>query len=352
MFEISGPNFGTAANPLINNLAMRSPVAVNVVLLACACTTPNPNYRPRVDASSDMPACSSIQVTTFSGTGAAGLAEGPGATAMFDGSEGITVIPDGTLYVADNGNKRIRKVLSDGTTSTYASGPNILSAYRLAYQSGDIYLIDVTNDALLRITGTPPTISTVLQIGAVIAVGASPGGAIYVTQNQNCYISKVNGAASELFAGGTVDCGFADGPATSARFSMNMRDIAFDGASTMLVADTGNYRIRKVNEADGSVSTLAGSTMGHVDGTGSDAKFERPTGVTVDPQTHIVYVADNTTIRAITPNGVVSTLVGKTAGFDDGDGCSAKFGDLRGIAYYAGALYAVDVNRIRKVKLP
>lgn len=305
------------------------------------------------DQEAGPPACSLIQVTTLTGTGAPGLTEGPGATAKFDGAEGITVGPDGTLFVADSNNKRVRKVLSDGTTSTFASGASIFSAYRLQYRSGDIYLIDRTNDALLRITpGAPPAIGTVLQIGALVAVGTSPGGSIYVTQTQNCYISKVNGAASALFSGDGAACGFADGTAAAARFSMSMLDIGFDGPGTMYVVDAGNFRIRKVSESDGSVTTLAGSTMGHVDGTGSAAKFEAPTGLTVDPQTHIVYVADRTTIRAITPAGVVTTLVGGAAGFDDGSGCSAKFGELHGITYYAGSLYAVDVNRVRKVKLP
>lgn len=339
------------AVPIRSAMAKLSMVSA---LTLAACTTPNPNYRPRVDESSDAIDCNQIEVSTLSGNGAAGLVEGPGATARFDGSEGIAVAPDGTLFVADNNNKSVRKVLSDGTTSTFASGPEIYSAYRLGYRSGEIYLIDRRNDALLRITGgSPSTNSIVLQIGALFAVGTSPGGDIYVTQTQNCAINKaMNPNTTAVFAGSATECGFADGPATVARFSTNIPDVAFDGVETMFVVDANNYRIRKISEVDGSVTTLAGSTKGYADGTGSRAKFEAPTGLAVDPQTGIVYVADKTRIRAITPEGVVSTLVGGTAGFDDGVGCNAKFGDLRGITYYAGSLYAVDVNRIRQVKLP
>jgi hypothetical protein len=306
------------------------------------------------DQEAGPPACNLIQVSTLTGTGAPGLVEGPGATAKFDGSEGITAGPDGTLFVADSNNKRVRKVLSDGTTSTFAVDPvKILSAFRVAYRNGDIYMIDRTDDALRRITpGAPPQISTVIQIGALAAVGTSPAGSIYVSQTQNCYLSKVTGNTSALFSGDMVGCGNADGAAAVARFSNNILDIGFDGSTAMYVVDAGNFRIRKVSEANGSVTTLAGSTQGHADGAGSAAKFEDPTALTVDPQSHIVYVADKTTIRAITPAGVVTTLLGSTSGFDDGSGCTAKFGDLRGITYYAGALYAVDVNRVRKVKLP
>lgn len=304
------------------------------------------------DQEAGPPACSTIQVSTLSGTGAPGLQEGAGATAKFDDPQGITVGFAGTLYVADNNNDRIREVLSDGTTSTFASAASILSAYRLSFRAGGIYLIDRNDDALRHVIGgTPPQVSTIFQVGALAAVGASTG-ATYVTQTQNCYISKVNGATPARFSGSLTECGSADGDSLTARFSISTLDIGFDPPSTMYVADTGNFRIRKVSEVDGSVTTLAGSSQGHVDGAGGAAKFDLPTGLTVDPQTHIVYVADRTTIRAISPAGVVTTLVGSTAGFDDGSGCTAKFGELRGIAYYAGALYATDVNRVRKVKLP
>lgn len=309
----------------------------------------------KADAEAGPPSCSAIQVTTLTGTGAPGLAEGPGATAKLDGAEGITVGPDGTLFVADSNNRRIRKVLSDGTTSTYTNSATILSVFRLNYRNGDIYMIDRTNDALLRVVpGPPATASVVYQVGALAAVGASPSGSMYVTQTQTCYLSKMNGAgtSSALFSGDPTLCGDADGAAATARYSNNVLDIGFDGPGTMFVVDSGNFRIRKVLESNGTASTLAGSTKGHVDGTGAAAKFDSPTAITIDPQSHIAYVADGTTIRAITPAGAVSTLVGSTAGFDDGTGCVAKFGELHGITYYAGALYAVDVNRVRKIKLP
>jgi DNA-binding beta-propeller fold protein YncE len=91
--------------------------------------------------------------------------------------------------------------------------------------------------------------------------------------------------------------------------------VAVDGAGNVFVADYGGNTIRKITPA-GVVTTLAGTAgmTGSADGTGPDGRFNRPTGVAVDSAGN-VYVADNhnSTIRKITPAGVVTTVAG-TAG--------------------------------------
>jgi hypothetical protein len=105
--------------------------------------------------------------------------------------------------------------------------------------------------------------------------------------------------------------GSADGTGADAWFA-DPQGVAVDGSGNVYVADTSNSTIRKITPA-GLVTTLAGIAPvdGSADGTGADARFRRPQGVAVDGSGN-VYVADtgNQTIRKITPAGVVTTIVG------------------------------------------
>ena len=116
-----------------------------------------------------------------------------------------------------------------------------------------------------------------------------------------------------------------------------------------LLGDTFTYLITDIQ-----VSTLAGSTFGFADGTGTNAQFAAPKGVAVDAQ-GTVYVADsfNNKIRKISPSGEVTTLAGSTTfGFADGTGANAQFKEPNGIAVDAqGNVYVSDINnhKIRKI---
>jgi hypothetical protein len=162
------------------------------------------------------------------------------------------------------------------------------------------------------------------------------------------------GIEATVFSG-TFDAGFVDGAAAGARYA-NLLDLAFDGKDNLYVADQGNHRIRKVNVTTGptfgNASTLAGSaTAGHVDGAGAAAQFEGPNAFVVDPASHVLYVADGATVRVVTPSGAVSTLVGSSSAHADGNGCDAKFINVKGITKFANELYVLAVNRIRKIVL-
>jgi len=105
------------------------------------------------------------------------------------------------------------------------------------------------------------------------------------------------------------------------------------------------------------VSTLAGQagSKGSADGSGAAARFSVPYGIACDVAGNL-YVADNgdSTIRKITPTGVVTTLAGKagSSGSADGNGVAARFLNPAGIAGdAAGNLYVADTGNdtIRKI---
>src|SRR6478672_743715 len=174
-------------------------------------------------------------------------------------------------------------------------------------------------------------------------------GTIYVT-DQNNTIRQISTSGTVTTLAGSTTFGYMDGPGATALF-FTPNSICVDTNGMIYVADYNNNKIRKITPA-GVVSTLAGSTQGYADGTGTAAQFYLPQGVCVDTNGN-VYVADgqNNKIRKITPTGTVTTLAGSDFGFSDGQGTNAQFRYPMGICVDAtGTVFVSDGNnnRIRK----
>jgi uncharacterized repeat protein (TIGR03803 family) len=184
-------------------------------------------------------------------------------------------------------------------------------------------------------------------------------GSGYISDSGDHVIRFVDGDGGTVstFAGST-NSGSNDGTGTVASFA-GPEGLALDIAGNLFVADTLNSTIRKITPA-GIVTTFAGTAgqVGNVNGTGAAARFNLPCALCFDP-TGNLYVADrgNHTIRKITQSGVVTTLAGKAdqSGHKDGSGAGALFNTPRGIVYdpVLKALFVTDSANvvIRKITL-
>lgn len=261
-------------------------------------------------------------VSTFAGAAISfGSSDGTDGAAQFFYPEGLAADAQRNVYVADSSNHTIRKITPAGVVSTFAGKAGEHSATDGAGADARFFF---PNGVVTDATGN-----------------------LYVTDSNNHTIRKITAAGVvSTFAGTAGQSGSADGSGAAARFFYPI-GIAIDAAGTLYVTDTNNQTIRKITTA-GVVSTLAGKALlyGSTDGNGAAARFLFPQGIATDAALN-VYVADgaNHTIRKITQAGDVSTFVGSAgqSGSTDGLGTAARFYNPSGVVTdSAGNLYVAD----------
>ncbi|MBC3882798.1 DUF4214 domain-containing protein [Undibacterium sp. LX40W] len=311
--------------------------------------------------------------------------DGTLSSAAFNSPVGITQTSNGDIYVSDLGNKMIRRVRGNLVTNvvgkqSYGANDGVgkyasfYSPFGLASDgNGKIIVTDANNNLIRKIDsngrvetlagfptefGFTDGLKNIARFNSPRALHLVKNGDIYVSDTYNNLIRKVTsegqvttfaGALStDTYHNGLHSNPNVDGAARDARF-FSPRGVSSDSKGNLYVADYYHRTIRKIGP-DGTVSTFAGSpnTAGTTDGRGSNARFMRPVGMTIDGNDN-VYVADcyAHNIRKISPSGDVTTFAGvaQSSGELNGAAASAKFNCPRGLTFdEQGNLYVADSN--------
>ncbi len=274
---------------------------------------------------------------------------------------GLAVDGQGSLYIADTANQRVRKVSPLGIITTVA-GNGVSNGYsgdggpaigaQLNYPSnvavdsrGNVYIADSGN-AVIRKVSPSGIISTVAQGG---------GRALAVDQADNLYFLDASGVR-KLSASGNITT------FTTTQFNLPY-GAAVDSAGNLYIAEAGaaGSRVRKITPA-GVITTVAGNGTAGYSGDGgpaAGAQLNGPVAIAAD-STGNIYIADsyNARIRVVYPSGIITTIAGNGGAGYSGDGGPATFaqiGSSTGLAIdRAGNLYVADqyYNAIRVLQPP
>lgn len=301
-------------------------------------------------------------VTTLAGDGTPSFRDATkSAPAAFSDPFGIAINDDGVIFIADAGDSnRIRKLTPDGSVTTvagsvegFADGPGTQAAFNtpsgLALDSeGNLFVADTGNNRIRKITpaGLVSTVAgngtagyvdgpgTQAQFDGPIGLAVDSRGNIYVADTYNDRVRKIASDGVVTTIGG-AGLGYSDGPASSALFDTPC-GIVVSPDGTLIVADTGNHRLRKI--ANGQVSTLPFFFL-----EGVDADLRKPVGLAL---THdgFLYVTepDRARVVQIAPDGRAGVIVGGTPAYLEGSDHSL-FNQITAVAIDRhGDLYLAD----------
>ncbi len=205
--------------------------------------------------------------------GVSGSADGQGTSATFDGPISIAAAGNGSVYLIDSGNEKVRRIDGNGNVFTMGSTSGTGASEGLAVAaSGEIYLTQEDDD-LVRMKPVADSMSNQKTLIEVDGLGDAAGIAVigesvYVCDSTNSCIFRVKAGVSSVFAGLSGSTGDVNGQGSAARFN-GPTHITASASGMLYVVDAGNNSIRMIDE-NANVRTIVGN-IGSLGGIAVDA---------------------------------------------------------------------------------
>ena len=175
-------------------------------------------------------------IAVVAGTGDRGFGgdNGPATAAKLSGPVGLAVAGDGSLFIAESGNNRVRRVSPAGIMTTVAG----------TGQSG---------------FGGDNGPATAAKLSGPVGLAVAGDGSLFIAESGNNRVRRVSPAGIMTTVAGTGQSGFGgdNGPATAAKLSGPV-GVAVAGDGSLFIAESGNNRVRRVSPA-GIMTTVAGT---------------------------------------------------------------------------------------------
>jgi uncharacterized protein (TIGR03437 family) len=325
-------------------------------------------------------------ITKFAGTGSLGFG-GDGQSALgatFYAPLGLTITANNDLLIADAGNHRIRRI-RNGMVDTIAGtdvkdGGAATAAYltepeaAVATASGDLVISDTGGARIRKVSAVDGRISTIAgtgnagylegRIASPGGLALDPNGNVVFADYANHRVQRINPAglpATIVGATTTPKAGYSgDGIYAAGALLNEPSAVAYDAAGNLYIADSGNYRVRKVDAISGMISTVAGTGRAGTTGVGGPATQApvNPRAIAVDAGGNL-YIADanNRVLKVGATSGLLTVVAGTGAPGFNGDGKPATTAQLSfpsSVAVDAsGNLYIADFGNglLRKVDI-
>lgn len=278
-------------------------------------------------------------LTTLAGGGPRNL---PALTANIGSPVAVIAAPSGDLYVAALDLGRVLKISPAGVV-TVAAGHGGSTICLLPYGDGG------------------PAVNACLNQPRGLARDA--GGNLYISDAGHYSIRRVDALSGIIstVANNSFSPGYSGdgGLATQAKLNQPA-GIAFDAAGNLLIADRGNYVIRRVSAATGIITTVAGNGANNgmgINGPATSASLVSPIGVVAGPGGDL-FIADmgsDRVLRLLATTGFLTVYAGNGIFGASGDGLPATEAGLAGPALLAfdtgGNLLIADTNDMRSPPL-